>query len=143
MLIFFWLSQTWDVTLTIKQEVFSGCTMLLDCKETKLGSSDKEASPWAGKNNRLVLCRFSYFQWCGYSWVPWVSFFMTEFTDYLFDFYLFYDSMKWSYIKNGVSYASKIEVIFVFLYEIYFLHHFYFKGCVHYSFTNLFFMPKR
>ena len=37
---------------------FSGCTVLLDSKETKLGSSDEEASPSAGKNvgDILVPC---------------------------------------------------------------------------------------
>ena len=29
--------------------------MLPDCKEAKLGSSDQEASPSAGKNTRVVL----------------------------------------------------------------------------------------
>ena len=39
--------------------MFSGCTVLPDSKETKLGSSDQEASPSAGKNTRIVLvpCR--------------------------------------------------------------------------------------
>ena len=45
-----------------------------DSKETKLGSSDQEASPSAGKNTAVVLvpcsCMevrpFSYFRWCGY-----------------------------------------------------------------------------
>ena len=45
-----------------------------DSKETKLGSSDQEASPSAGKNTGVVLvpCSrmkvrpYSYFRWCGY-----------------------------------------------------------------------------
>ena len=39
--------------------MFSGCTVLPDSKETKLGSSDQEASPSAGKNAGIVLvpCR--------------------------------------------------------------------------------------
>ena len=39
--------------------MFSGCTVLPDSKETKLGSSDQEASPSAGKNTGIVLvpCR--------------------------------------------------------------------------------------
>ena len=39
--------------------MFSGCTMLPDSKETKLGSSNQEASPSAGKNTGIVLvpCR--------------------------------------------------------------------------------------
>ena len=35
--------------------VFSGCTVPPDSKETKLGSSDQEASPSAGKNTGVVL----------------------------------------------------------------------------------------
>ena len=54
-------------------------------KETKLGSSDQEASLSAGKNTWVVLvpcwCMevhpYSYFQWCGYFWGPWVSFVTT------------------------------------------------------------------
>ena len=39
--------------------MFSGCTVLPDSKETKLGSSNLEAFPSAGKNTRIVLapCR--------------------------------------------------------------------------------------
>ena len=54
--------------------MFSGSTVLTDSKETKLGSSDQEASPSAGKNTGVVLvpCSgmdvhpYSYFQRCGY-----------------------------------------------------------------------------
>ena len=35
--------------------MFSGCTVLPDSKETKVGSSEQEASPSAGKNTRIVL----------------------------------------------------------------------------------------
>ena len=35
--------------------MFSGSTVLRDNKETKLGSSDQEASPPAGKNTKVVL----------------------------------------------------------------------------------------
>ena len=35
--------------------MFSGCTLPSDSKETKLGSSDQEASPSAGKNTGVVL----------------------------------------------------------------------------------------
>ena len=35
--------------------MFSGCTVPPDSKQTKLGSSDQEASPSAGKNTRVVL----------------------------------------------------------------------------------------
>ena len=34
--------------------MFSCCTILGDSKETKLGSSDKEPSPSAGKNTWIV-----------------------------------------------------------------------------------------
>ena len=60
--------------------------MLPDGKQTKLGSSNQEASPSAGKNTGVVLvpCSrmevrpYSYFQWCGYFWGPWVSFVTTN-----------------------------------------------------------------
>ena len=35
--------------------MFSGCTVLPDTKETKLGSSYQEGSPAAGKNTEIVL----------------------------------------------------------------------------------------
>ena len=35
--------------------MFSGCTVLPNSKQTKLGSSSQEASPSAGKNTRVVL----------------------------------------------------------------------------------------
>ena len=35
--------------------MFSGCTVPPDSKETKLGSSNQEASPSVGKNTRVVL----------------------------------------------------------------------------------------
>ena len=35
--------------------MFSGCPVLLDSKETELGSSDQETSPSTGKNTRIVL----------------------------------------------------------------------------------------
>ena len=55
-------------------EVFSGCTVPPDSKETELGSSDQEASPSADKNAGVVLvpcslmevCPYSYLRWCGY-----------------------------------------------------------------------------
>ena len=39
--------------------MFSGCIVLPDTKETKLGSSDQVTSPPVGKNTRVVLvpCR--------------------------------------------------------------------------------------
>ena len=55
MLILFWLSLTWPVTLRIQEYMFSVCTLLPDSKETKPGSSNQEASTSAGKNTRIVL----------------------------------------------------------------------------------------
>ena len=55
MLILFSLSQTWPVTLRIQEQVFSGCTVLPDSKEIKLGSSNQEAPLSAGKNPGIVL----------------------------------------------------------------------------------------
>ena len=49
-----------DLTFHRMQEyVFSGCTVPPDNKKNKLGSSDQEASPSAGKNTEVVLvsCR--------------------------------------------------------------------------------------
>ena len=37
--------------------MFSGCTVPPDSKETKLGSSNRETSPSAGKNTGIVPCR--------------------------------------------------------------------------------------
>ena len=64
----------------------SGSTLQSDSKETKLGSSDQEASPSTGKNTGVVLvpcshmevCPYSYFEWCGYFWGPRVSFVMAD-----------------------------------------------------------------
>ena len=73
MLILFWILQTWPVTLSIQEQMFSGCTVLPDSKDTILGSSNQEASPPAGKKTGVVLvpclrmevCPYIYFQWCG------------------------------------------------------------------------------
>ena len=72
----FWLSQTWPGTLTIREYVFFGCTVLPDSKETELESSNQKASPLAGKNTGFAhgIESYSYFRWCGYFWRPWVSF---------------------------------------------------------------------
>ena len=51
----FWLSQTWPVTLRIQEYVLSGCIVMPNGKETKLGSIDQEFSPSAGKRTRVVL----------------------------------------------------------------------------------------
>ena len=40
---FFWLSQTWPVTLRLQELVFSGCTVPPGSRETEVGSSDQEA----------------------------------------------------------------------------------------------------
>ena len=44
--------------------MFSGYTKLPDSKETKLGSSDKEASPSAGKNTGVVLVLCLHMEVC-------------------------------------------------------------------------------
>ena len=43
-----------DLTCHLKNTV-SGCTVPPDSKDTKLASSDQEASPSAGKNTGIVL----------------------------------------------------------------------------------------
>ena len=66
--------------------MFSGFTVQPDSKETKLGSSDQEVSPSAGKNTGVVLvpcsCMevrpYSYFWWFGYFQDPLVSFVTTD-----------------------------------------------------------------
>ena len=64
--------------------MFSGCTVSSQRKETKLGSSNQQASPSATKNTGVVphLCMevhpYSYFRWCGYFWGLCVSFVMTD-----------------------------------------------------------------
>ena len=40
--------------------MFSGCTLRPDSKETKLGSSNQEASLSAGKNIGIVLCHVAH-----------------------------------------------------------------------------------
>ena len=55
MVIFFWFSQIWPVTLWIQEHVFSGCIVPPDSKETWLECSDQNASPSVGKNTRVVL----------------------------------------------------------------------------------------
>ena len=85
-LILFWLSQTWPVTLRYRSRCFSGCTVPPDSKQTDLGSSNQESSPSAGKNTGVVLVPYlcmevhpySFFQWCGYFWCCWVSFITTD-----------------------------------------------------------------
>ena len=40
--------------------MFSGCAVLSNSKDTELGSSDREASPSAGKNTGVVLVPWKY-----------------------------------------------------------------------------------
>ena len=44
--------------MTIREQMFSGCTVLPDSAETELGSSNKDASPLAGKNTRVIFVPF-------------------------------------------------------------------------------------
>ena len=55
MLIIFWISQIWSVTLRIQEQVFSDRPVPPDIKETKLASSNQETSPSGGKNTGKVL----------------------------------------------------------------------------------------
>ena len=57
--------------------MLSGYTVPPDSKETKVGSSNQEVFPLAGKNTGIVLvsCRA---WWCGYFQGPWVSFVTTD-----------------------------------------------------------------
>ena len=74
------------LTLRIKEQVFSGYTVLPNSKETKPGTSNQETSPSAGKNTGVILVTclhmevdpYSYFWWCGYFWGPWASFVMAD-----------------------------------------------------------------
>ena len=54
-----------------------GCTELPDSYEIELGSSVKEASA-SSAMFCMEVCPCSYLRWCGYFWVPWVSFVMTD-----------------------------------------------------------------
>ena len=51
----FLLSQACPVTLRIQEQVFYGCTVPPDIKETEFGSSNQEASPSVGKYTGVVL----------------------------------------------------------------------------------------
>ena len=48
-------ANAYPVTLRIQEYMFSSCTVPPDSKETKLGSSNLEASPSAGNNTGVVL----------------------------------------------------------------------------------------
>ena len=71
--------------MRILEYLFSGCTVLPDSKETKVGSSDQEASPSADKNTGVVLVPCfnmcvptAIFGGVDISKIPWVSFVMTH-----------------------------------------------------------------
>ena len=72
--------------LTCHLEVFSGCTLPPDSEETEIGNDEQEASQSACKSTIVVLVSclhmevltYSYFQWCGDLWGPWVSFVTTD-----------------------------------------------------------------
>ena len=65
--------------------MLSDCTVLPYIKETKVGTSNKEASPSAGKNTGVVLVHVMHGSASlqlllvyGYFQGPWVSFVMTD-----------------------------------------------------------------
>ena len=58
MLILFWLTRSWPITLRGKEYVFSDCTVSSYSKETELGSSDQEGHSLAGDNTVVVLVPF-------------------------------------------------------------------------------------
>ena len=92
-----------------------------DSKDTKLGSSDQEASPLAGKNTGVVLVPclhmevhpYSYYRWCGYFWGSWVSVRVLKITSGLvsqkltaylsFFFNLFKLNELWPYYQKHVN----------------------------------------
>ena len=51
----FWISMTWPITFRIHELVLSGRSVPPDSKDTKLESSNQEASLSAGKNTEVVL----------------------------------------------------------------------------------------
>ena len=55
-------------------KVLTGCTVPPDSKETEHGSSNREASPSAGKNTGAVLVLCSHMEMCPYShfWIFWI-----------------------------------------------------------------------
>ena len=95
--------------------MFFGGTVLPENEETKLGSSNQDASPSASKNVGIVLVPY-------YAWksapttissnvdIPWVSIVTTqkllqglvshEILVYLSDFAVFFNSLKWPYYKQ-------------------------------------------
>ena len=55
MLILFLVSQTWPVTLSKQEKVFSSSTVSPNSKGAKLGSSDQESPSSAGKITGVLL----------------------------------------------------------------------------------------
>ena len=72
----------WDLNCHFEDTGIGVFWLLCATWWTELGSSDQEACPSAGKNTGVVLVPclrtevrpYGYFRWCGYFWVPWVSF---------------------------------------------------------------------
>ena len=56
------------LTLRIKEQVFSGCTVLPNSKETKPGTSNQETFPSAGKNTGVILVTCSHMEVDPYSY---------------------------------------------------------------------------
>ena len=79
------MSDLLQTLISHPEQVFSGCTVLLDSKETEIESKDLEASHSAGKNTERVLvpcqkwkCPYNYFHWRGYFQGPQVSLVTTD-----------------------------------------------------------------
>ena len=91
--------------------MFSGCTVPLDSKKTKLWSSDQQTSPSADANTVVVLVSYSrvevrlysYFQWCGCFSGPWVSLVTT---------YIFSTRVTKITWKIGVSWSHDLPFCF-------------------------------
>ena len=83
LILFFWLFQTWPVTLRIRDRCFLVALCHLIVRQP---SSKEEASPSAVKHSGVVLvpclamevCPYRYFWWYRYFWDPYVSFFATD-----------------------------------------------------------------
>ena len=56
------------LTLRIKEQVFSGCTVLPNSKETKPGTNNQETFPSAGKNTGVILVTCSHMEVDPYSY---------------------------------------------------------------------------
>ena len=65
--------------LEIQEQVFSGCTVVSDSKETKFGSSDQAFVRYKHRNSFSAMLGmeespYSYFRSCEYFRGPWVPF---------------------------------------------------------------------